>query len=79
MKKDKDDMVGPKVLPEVTPGYAAAQKPENEEAYHGRPAPHVFPTASAGASTYGHDVTRRVGAMRVSGHPGAHRIGGRKK
>jgi hypothetical protein len=28
------------------------------------------------AHTFGHDVTKRQGKCRNSGHPGAHRIGG---
>jgi Family of unknown function (DUF6496) len=44
---------------------------------HGHPGSHAgMGTKSHG---FGHGVSMRKGPMRMSGHPGAHRIGGKKK
>ena len=40
-------------------------------------ASHNFPTAR-NAQSFGHGVDRRQGHLRMSGHPGAHRIGCKK-
>lgn len=38
---------------------------------------HNFQHSPSGSQGYGHDVTQRSGALRNSGHSGAHRIGKR--
>ena len=41
--------------------------------------PHWQATGTAKSHGFGHDAIKRQGAYRMSGHPGAHRIGSRKK
>lgn len=50
------------------------------EHHHGMGAPHNFPSPStSGAHGYGHSGAQRHGVFRLSGHPGAHRVGQRGK
>ncbi len=40
-------------------------------------APHSFKAPHGGGHGYGHNVINRLGSLRMSGHPGAHKIGKR--
>lgn len=48
------------------------------ESYHKAGTPHTFKPPANGSCGFGHAAHVRSGALRLSGHSGAHRIGKRK-
>lgn len=63
----KDSAAMPAPMPPIAPGLTEPVVTEK--------AAHNFPQHKGQVSTHGHGVDKRRGHERISGHPGAHRIG----